>query len=292
MAQRATSLGPKPSFFVIFLLFFPFFAFNRKNCFPPPQKRALLLVIECLPLFLLSLFWPPPFSLPLSLNLSSSFLSSFLLVFLSLLSFGSFSCLFLYFSFFFGLFHEKNDMKLLISKFFINPFSCFGFLSCFLFQMPFSCLCFFLILICVFCSTSMFLLSKKTSKKWTRGVATKVFFYEPVFCKMWKVTVFWPFLPNFGWCSKNTNKTGISSHFYRPKKGKNILRCYYLGQVHCNLKMANLAQIITPLGTNTPKFVPSRWGWPPFDPTETGLCKFGWVWSSLKIEAQGCTPVM
>ena len=35
------------------------------------------------------------------------------------------------------------------------------------------------------------------------------------------------------------------------------------------------------IGTNTPKFVPSHWGRPPFDPTQTGLCKFGWVWSSL-----------
>ena len=35
------------------------------------------------------------------------------------------------------------------------------------------------------------------------------------------------------------------------------------------------------IGTNTPKFVPPRWGRPPFDPTQTGLCKFGWVWSSL-----------
>ena len=36
------------------------------------------------------------------------------------------------------------------------------------------------------------------------------------------------------------------------------------------------------IGTNTPKFVPSRWGRPSLDPTQTGLCKFGWVWSSLK----------
>ena len=27
--------------------------------------------------------------------------------------------------------------------------------------------------------------------------------------------------------------------------------------------------------TNTPKFVPPRWGRPGFDPTQTGLCKFG-----------------
>ena len=35
------------------------------------------------------------------------------------------------------------------------------------------------------------------------------------------------------------------------------------------------------IGKNTPKFVPPRWGRPLFDPTQTGLCKFGWVWSSL-----------
>ena len=29
------------------------------------------------------------------------------------------------------------------------------------------------------------------------------------------------------------------------------------------------------IGTNTPKFVPPRWGRLPFDPTQTGLCKFG-----------------
>ena len=40
------------------------------------------------------------------------------------------------------------------------------------------------------------------------------------------------------------------------------------------------------IGTNTPKFVPPRWGRPRFDPTQTGLCKFGWVWSSLKLGKQ------
>ena len=34
-------------------------------------------------------------------------------------------------------------------------------------------------------------------------------------------------------------------------------------------------------GTNTPKFVPPRRGWPHFDPTQTGLCKFGCVWNAL-----------
>ena len=39
------------------------------------------------------------------------------------------------------------------------------------------------------------------------------------------------------------------------------------------------------IGTNTPKFVPSRWGGPPLDPTQTGLCKFGGVWSSLTFSS-------
>ena len=46
-------------------------------------------------------------------------------------------------------------------------------------------------------------------------------------------------------------KIGISAHFQKQKKQKyhfEVLlsgpsRCYYLGQVDCNLKMANLAQI-------------------------------------------------
>ena len=35
------------------------------------------------------------------------------------------------------------------------------------------------------------------------------------------------------------------------------------------------------IGTNTPKFVPPHWGRPRFNPTQTGLCRFGWVWSAL-----------
>ena len=38
------------------------------------------------------------------------------------------------------------------------------------------------------------------------------------------------------------------------------------------------------IGTNTPKFVP------PFDPTQTGLCKFGWVWSSLRVAKLDMQP--
>ena len=46
------------------------------------------------------------------------------------------------------------------------------------------------------------------------------------------------------------------------------------------------------IGTSTPKFVPPRWGRPPFDPTQTGLCKFGCVWSSLIDEFYDDNPVL
>ena len=42
-------------------------------------------------------------------------------------------------------------------------------------------------------------------------------------------------------------------------------------------------------GTNALNLLPSSWGWPPFGPTQTGLCEFGWAWSSLnKVSAPTC----
>ena len=114
--KRATSLGTKPSLFVILFVFFsPFFSFNRKTIFSP-RKGHFSFIFECLPLFLLSLFWPPPFSIFLSLSLSSSFLSFFLPVFLFCFLFCFLLlpcfCLFLSFSSSLLLFHEKNNIKI------------------------------------------------------------------------------------------------------------------------------------------------------------------------------------
>ena len=110
-----------------------------------------------------------------------------------------------------------------------------------------------------FCSTWMFWFQNKLKKHiflMKRGGCKKTFFcYQPVFCKMWKVIVFLfaPFLPNIGWCSKThyknrdfgtLKKQKIKKHFEVLLSGPSS--CYYLGQVDCNLKMANLAQIITP----------------------------------------------
>ena len=127
MARRATSLGPKPSFFE-FVSFFSFFSFLsllliEKNCFPP-RKGLFLFIFECLPLFLLSLFWPPPFSISLSLSLSSSFLLVFLLVFYCFLLIPCFS---LFLSFFFllcfGFMKGTTSKKFNCNIFWITLFS-------------------------------------------------------------------------------------------------------------------------------------------------------------------------
>ena len=65
------------------------------------------------------------------------------------------------------------------------------------------------------------------------------------------------------------------------KGGRPPARGYKFGCV-CSCIAGHYPSILMTgdIGTNTPKFVPPRWGRPPFDPTQTGLCKFGWVWSS------------
>ena len=71
-----------------------------------------------------------------------------------------------------------------------------------------------------------------------------------------KVIVFFaPFFAQFWLMFRKHYKNRYFSTFLKAKNWKNIhfevllsgpSRCYYLGQVDCNLKMANLAQIITP----------------------------------------------
>ena len=97
MAQRATSLGPKPSLFFFLIWSFVFFSFLcllliEEHCSPP--KRAFLFIFQCPPLFLLSLFCLSPFRF-LFLFLSCSFLCSFLLFFIFCFLLFPCFCLFL-----------------------------------------------------------------------------------------------------------------------------------------------------------------------------------------------------
>ena len=240
---RATSLGPKPSFFlfVFLVVFFCFLFFWRVKgqvrwpkgpphlALNPPYLFLLLFCFvfcffgcliqkrPCFPLekgifclFSVFLFLSPLalFGLPLFVFLfhclSFFFFSFFLPSCLCfLLSFGS---LFLSLSFFFFLlcfsFMKGTTSNNSIASFSSSIFSLFSVSCLFFFQVPFSFLCCFLIVSYVFCSTSRFLVSKQTTKKKNlvkRGVATKrFFFYQPLFCKMWKVIVFFgPFFWQF-----------------------------------------------------------------------------------------------
>ena len=139
MAQRATSLGPKPSLFLFWLYFvfggfkgqvrwpkgpphlalnppyllFIFFLFfvlpflsllcntQKKPCYPP-RKGHFLFIFECLPLFLLTFFWPPPFQCFFLVSLFFLSFFPFLPVFLFLLSFASLFLSLSFLSFFFA----------------------------------------------------------------------------------------------------------------------------------------------------------------------------------------------
>ena len=192
------------SFFLlcfVFVLFcfcffpFPFFASNRqKTCFPPRKGHFCLF-------------------LSVSLCFSWAFLGltlfQFIFLCLSLVLFFLFSFLSFFFSFFLFLvflsffpflsslllFHERNNIKPLNYNFFFwNIFSLFfGFPVLFFFPIPFSYLCFFPdFKLCFWFNINVFGF-KKVKKIGQKGwLQQNVFFYEPVFCKMWKVIVFLP----------------------------------------------------------------------------------------------------
>ena len=243
MARRATSLGPKPSLFVFFFcfLFFVFFflfsffllpflsLFLIEKTLFFPLKRAFFGLFSLFPFLSPLTFFGLPLFHFLFLCLSVLLLSFFLP---SCLSFLAFFVFLVFVSFFVLssvlLFLEKNNMKILNwNSFSSSKCSLFG-VSCLVFSLK------SLFLIFVFFSWFwvMFFVQhhcfwfQKTqvekhifSKK--RGVATKRgFFYEPVFCKMSKVIVFFGiffFLHFLGCFSKNTIKIGILAHFSKQK---------------------------------------------------------------------------
>ena len=202
-------------FWIVFFVFvfFPSFASNRKTCFPLEKGIFCLCLI---PLFLLSLFWPPPFSislylsLSLSLSLSCSFLLVFLLVFFVFFWFLVF-LFFFSFSFFFACVSWKNNIKniqlqLLLGQSFLFFF---GFLSFVFFQIPLSYLCFFPDFKLCFCSSSMFLVSKNPSWKTPifsqKGGCNKTgLFMNLCFAKCEKLSFFFASLWQIFGCSSKT----------------------------------------------------------------------------------------
>ena len=224
MAQRATSLGPKPllisffvfvfcslfCFFCFFVLFF-FFWFCFFGCLIQkkplffPKKWAFFVYFQCFSFFSLSPFGPPSFSVSLSLYLFFLlfFLSSFLSLFL--LSFGS---LFFSLSFFLSLssllfFHERNNIKILNCKFFfLKSFLFFKFPAFFVSSSFFLSLLFPDFKLCFLFNIKVFGFKTKNLKNIfcpKGGLQQNGFFYQPVFCKMSKAIVFFGhFLAIFG----------------------------------------------------------------------------------------------
>ena len=128
-SRRASSLGPKPSsFFFCCFVSFPFLASNRpKTLFFSPRKGHFMFVFACLPLFSLSLFWPPPFfTFSFSVSL---FFSVFLPSCLSFLFYLASGFLFFFaFSFFFVFVSWKEQHQSIQSQSFPSSiFSLFWF---------------------------------------------------------------------------------------------------------------------------------------------------------------------
>ena len=210
----------------MFVCFRIFVIPKKKPCFSP-EKGIFWFIFSVSLSFSLSLFWPPSFSVSLSLSLS------FLLFFLS--SFLSFLFAFFWFlvfvSFFIFLssllfFHERNNIKILNCKFCLQSiFYLFWFPCLFLFQVPFSYLCSFLILSYVFCSTSRFLvfqtnnLKKQIGQKGGCNIFLSTCVLENV--KSYRFFLCSFFWGKFGVMFKKHSKIAISAHFLRANNWKN-----------------------------------------------------------------------
>ena len=202
------ALNPPYFWFGVFLFCFfpfPFFASIQKYVFPPRNGHfcVFLSVSLC---FSLAFFFPPPFSIEiLCLSLLLFFLSSFLSFFFAFFCCLVFVSLFPFLSSLL-LFMKRTTSKYSITKlFFINRLSYFGFLSCFLIEIPFSCLCSFTdFKLCFLFNINVFGFKKhkfKNTNFWSRGgLQQNVFcFMNLWFAKCESYRFFFAFfIANFG----------------------------------------------------------------------------------------------
>ena len=182
--------------------------------------------------FSLSLFWPPSFCVSLSLSLFFLlfFLSSFLSLFFAVFWFLVFVSFFLFLSSLL-FFHERNNIKKLNCKFFSSSIFSLFLVSClFFFQVPFSYLCYFLILSYVFCSTSRFWFQNRQLRKkkknrifWSKGgLQQNGFFFlsTSVLQNVKSYRFFRSFFGKFWVMFKKHYKNRYFSTFLKAKKGK------------------------------------------------------------------------
>ena len=216
-------------FFLVCLCSFPFFAlYYKKTCFFPLEKGIFGLFLSVSLCSSLAFFLASPF-FNFSFSVYLFFLFSFFPSFLSF--FFAFFCFLVFVSFFpflssLLLFHEKSNIRKIDVQCFSSSIF-FDFLSSFLFEIPFSSLCFFADLKLCFCSPSLFLVSKNQVEKHhflvKRGVATKRFFFMNLcFAKCDKLSFFWGhFWGKFWLMFKKHYKLGISAlFFFKQKHGK------------------------------------------------------------------------
>ena len=246
MAQRATSLGPEPSslflWLVLFSLYFCFLlVFRRNTCFLPPQKASF----QHLPSFLPSFMFNFPFSLSLSLFLclSLSLIVFFIASFFSFF-FAWFSCL-IFVSVFLCLVSLlfvswKKQYQIIKSESLFSsiPSVFWGLVSCLVFSFKPLFLIFvvFLILSCALCSTSMFLLSQKTTYKTPilvkRG-GCNIFLNNLCFAKCEELSFFLP-ISRQNWSMFKNSVKLVFQHILKrktPPPPKTFLKGYCLVQV-------------------------------------------------------------
>ena len=190
-----------------------------------------MFIFQCLPLVSAFAFFPPPFltlsfSLSLSLSLSCSFLSSFLACY-SVASLFLLPCLFVCLVCLF-CFMRRTTSKYHVRKLFSSIFSVLGFLSCFVFEIPFSYLrLFFLILSCVIWSTSMFICFKQDNLQSTNiwsswGLQQNVFFNNLCLQNVKSYRFWGPLLGKFLLMFTEHCKNRYFSTFLKAKNAKQI----------------------------------------------------------------------
>ena len=127
--------------------------------------------------------------------------------------------------------------------FYYKVFSCnqsfiffLGFLSCFLFQIPFSCLCVFLLLSSVFVQHQCFWFRNKQVNKTQiigqEGGCNKRFFVNLCFAECEKLSFWGAFFGKFWLSFKKQSKNRYFNTFLKAKDGKSmtIFKSHYLGQ--------------------------------------------------------------
>ena len=235
MAQRATSLGPKPSLFifvvfvVLFFFGFVFWLFNTEKNLVFPQKRAFFCLFSVFlflsPLALLGL----PLFLFLFLCLSCFFFSFFLPSCLCccFLLVPCFCPFFVSFSFFFAFLSWKEQHEnIKLQVFCLKSFLFLSYLPFFLSSSFFLSLLFPDFKLCFLFNIKVFGFKTKNLKKnknvWSKGGLQQngFFFINLCFGKCQKLSFFWPCFWQFLVDAQKHYKNRYFNTFLKPKNWK------------------------------------------------------------------------